>query len=589
MGDEDALHQGLYLVSMAQVYPEDRGTNYAVREGKRWHYAGWRNLQSKRHVEWEQAMEGGGSHSANYLDSDASARPANACVTDQAAANALRASIADWPNAQGIDWLDRSVVGYLVLPLVIFLVGWCNFWAAVALIGCVGFSLAPLVRRILTSPRPGVSVSVVLLSFATATTWGYLGGIGHFLFTNGDWFIRDAVLRDLVVSPWPVGYGELQGQETLLRTSVAYFLPAAALGKVLGLQAAQPLLLVWTALGAGLFFLQVITLLPRGKSAIATALLVVTFFSGMDVVGGLLNGGEYFRSTWSIDAHLERWDEDYEYSSMTTQLFWAPNHALGGWLFVGLLLRNNTLIYKLLPMVLVSLLLWSPFAALGVMPFLLWGYVTNFWRARLAYALSPRNWIGALLVAIPVVGYVTLDTGGIHKGIVSMTATWLTQTLQFFLLEVGIVGWIVYALRPSALYIVSLIVLLVLPVGDMGMSNDLVLRASIPSLAVLVIGVCMALTAPAASARAKLLRLLLIVFLCAGAVTPIQEIARGFVWPRWAPRNDVSLVGASCGHYWHHYIAKLGDSPIRYLLHAPSAAPPSARSPDRWFCDVSDD
>lgn len=35
MDDEDALRQGLYPVSMAQVYPADRGTNYAVREGKR--------------------------------------------------------------------------------------------------------------------------------------------------------------------------------------------------------------------------------------------------------------------------------------------------------------------------------------------------------------------------------------------------------------------------------------------------------------------------------------------------------------------------------------------------------------------------
>jgi hypothetical protein len=26
---------GLYLASMAQVFPEDRGTNYAIREGRR--------------------------------------------------------------------------------------------------------------------------------------------------------------------------------------------------------------------------------------------------------------------------------------------------------------------------------------------------------------------------------------------------------------------------------------------------------------------------------------------------------------------------------------------------------------------------
>lgn len=33
--DEDGPRKGLYICSMAQVYPEDRGTNYAIREGRR--------------------------------------------------------------------------------------------------------------------------------------------------------------------------------------------------------------------------------------------------------------------------------------------------------------------------------------------------------------------------------------------------------------------------------------------------------------------------------------------------------------------------------------------------------------------------
>jgi hypothetical protein len=531
---------------------------------------------------------GGGRRSAKYPALGARAAcSANACITNQATVNSPLEFITGWPDAQGIDWLDRSVVGYLVLPLVIFLAGWFNLWASVALISCVGVSLIPLVWGRLSGPGPGISVSVVLLSFAMAAIWAYLGGIGHFRFANADWLIRDAVLRDLVVSPWPVGYGELQGQETLLRTTVAYFLPAAALGKSLGLQAAQALLLVWTALGAGLFFLQVIALLPRGKSAVVTALLVVMLFSGMDVVGSVLNGGEYFISSWRIDSHLEWWAEDYQYSSMATQLFWVPNHALGGWLFVGVLLRNEQVTYGLMPIALVSLILWSPLAAAGVVPFALWRYATIIWSGRSPCVLHPRTWIGALLVAIPVVGYVTLDLGGIHKGIVSLTPMSYVRVLQFFFLEVGIFGWIVCALRPSALPIIALIVLFVLPIASIGPANDLVMRASIPSLAVLAIAVCMALTAPAESARAKLLRRILIVFLCAGAVTPMQEIARSFARPRWDPHINVTLVGASCGRYWHHYIAKLDESPLRHLLRAPNVLPLGAQSQE--FCDVPAD
>lgn len=32
---EDGPVEGLHVCSMAQIYPEDRGTNYAIREGRR--------------------------------------------------------------------------------------------------------------------------------------------------------------------------------------------------------------------------------------------------------------------------------------------------------------------------------------------------------------------------------------------------------------------------------------------------------------------------------------------------------------------------------------------------------------------------
>ena len=32
---EETPYPGLYLCSMAQSYPEDRGTNYAIREGRK--------------------------------------------------------------------------------------------------------------------------------------------------------------------------------------------------------------------------------------------------------------------------------------------------------------------------------------------------------------------------------------------------------------------------------------------------------------------------------------------------------------------------------------------------------------------------
>ena len=476
-------------------------------------------------------------------------------------------------EAQCIDWLDRIAIGYLVLPVSIFFVGWCKPWAAAVLICAVAWLVSPLFRHKVRSSHLGIPLGTAALCITVAAVWAYIGGIGHFRYTNSDWLIRDAVLRDLVVSPWPVGYGEYQGQETLLRTTVAYFLPAAALGKLFGLQATQTLLFLWTAVGAGLFLMQVSTLTPQGKTAIVTTLLVVTLFSGMDIVGNLLNWDGYFISTWHIDNHLEWWAEDYQYSSITTQLFWVPNHALGGWLYTGLLLRNKRETYELLPVTLVSLLLWSPLALIGVLPFALWRYFGSLRTDGCLGGISLAAWLGAILVLVPLVVYVSVDLEGYKKGIISLGSTAVARELQFFFLEVGIVGLITYVLRPSAALVIALLVLLFLPVGYFGAGNDLVMRSSIPSLAVLVVTVCSALAAPVESDRARLLKVLLIVILCIGAVTPMEEIARSFVQPRWDARSDVTLVGASCGQYWHHYIAKLDHSAVRYFLREPTALP----------------
>src|ERR1039458_6379490 len=164
-----------------------------------------------------------------------------------------------------LDPLDRAAISYVVLPLFIFLAGWLEWWAALPLIACSAYALKPVignwgvagVRLPVTRLQLGVAVAV-------GCAWTVFGGTDHLVFANADWHIRDAVLHDLVSSPWPVGYGLLDGKETLLRASVGYFLPAALVGKGLGLSAAHTAMTLWTALGATLFLLQVLSLAPSG-------------------------------------------------------------------------------------------------------------------------------------------------------------------------------------------------------------------------------------------------------------------------------------------------------------------------------------
>ncbi len=490
-----------------------------------------------------------------------------------------------------LDLLDRLAIAYLTLPLAIFLVSWLEAWAAVPLIACMAYALKPLLAR---RPIGGAHLPITPMHFIVAALvgcgWTVLGGTDHLVYANADWHIRDAVLHDLVVSSWPVGYGPLDGQQSLLRTPLAYYLPAALVGKWAGLPVGHLAMAVWTAVGATLFLLQVLSLMPFRAGVIAMAVAVVIFFSGFDVIGILLDVPRFFVH-WDIARHLEWWAGDYQYSSMTTQLFWVPNHALGGWLTIGLLCRDQrgTPLNLMLPIVVVAVVLWSPLTALGIIPFVLWKTVASMVSERSWSLLDPCVWAPALVVGIVVTGYLTLDSGRIHKawgvgagGVADMTMGLLRQA-QFFLLEAGLTGIAILAIRRSSQVVLALVILGLLPLLSFGPANDLVMRTSIPSLTVLAIGACLALSSDALKVGALRKKMVLGCMLVVGAVTPFQEFARAAVLPSWPINMQATLIGAACGKYPEHYVARLGDQVFGRLLRRPHPLPVGPQG--RQSCD----
>jgi hypothetical protein len=474
---------------------------------------------------------------------------------------------------RSLEVLDRVAIAYLTLPLAIFLAGWLELWAALPLLACLGFGLRHLGAAIPAGPARFPLTPLQLgLAVLAGCGWTALGGTGHLVFANADWFVRDAVLHDLVVSPWPVGYGLLDGKETILRAPVAYFLPAALAGKWVGLPVAHLVMAGWTASGATLFLLQVMSLTPARAGAAALVVTVIVLFSGMDIVGSLLNGGPHFRSDWNIAKHLEWWAQNYQYSSMTTQLFWVPNHALGGWLAIGLLYRDEgtTPLDLMLPLIVVAVALWSPLTAIGLVPFVAWRMLGRPSRERILALLNPRVWLPALIVGVVVAEYLALDLGGVPKGwSVQSGDTEIFAKAQFFLLEAGFLGAAVFAIRRSKQVALALVILALLPFARLGPANDLVMRASIPSLTVLAIGACLALLEKTAGAALWRKKAMLVGLLAVGAVTPVQEFARAAVLPVWPIDLQSTLVAANCGGYPAHYIARLDDQPIRRLLREP--------------------
>jgi hypothetical protein len=478
--------------------------------------------------------------------------------------------------APSLDLLDRAAIAYLTLPLVIFLATWLQWWVAVPLLICMAYSLRPMLAALPAASRLPVTPLQLWVAVVAGCGWTILGGADHLVFANADWHVRDSVLHDLVFSPWPVGYGVVDGEASLLRAPVAFYLPAALVGKTLGLSTAHIAMGAWTAAGATLFLLQVLSLTSSRLRVVVSVTLVVIFFSGLDIVGSLLNDGPRFRSDWNLTTHLEWWAGKFQYSSMSTQLFWVPNHALGGWLCIGLLCRSERggihALNSLLPISVVALALWSPLTAVGLIPFVLLRVVTQSFATRSWRLFHPLVWAPAAVIGLVVLAYLILDSGGISKGVAvgggkdPSALLDLLQQAQFFLLEAGFIGAAILAIRRSAEVALALVILALLPLIYLGPANDLVMRASIPSLAALTIGACLALFEPASAAATLRKRVALVGLLVVGAVTPLAEISRAVFLPAWPINRSATLIGVDCGQFAPHYVARVGHEVIGRML-----------------------
>ncbi|MEZ4861531.1 MAG: hypothetical protein R3C14_09500 [Caldilineaceae bacterium] len=411
---------------------------------------------------------------------------------------------------------------YLALPYFLFFAGWFSpGWAW-------GFSILLLLALLLafTDLRTPAAVMVAGAHPQHAThRWGValflllavgavaLSGIGGYGYQDVDWGKHNILLKDLVEQPWPVTY-TFYGRTAALVYYVAYYLPAAAVGKVWGLAAAHQLLALWSWLGLLLTGWWVTHLSGR---AAPWAMLLFLAFSGLEVAGvGVYHLGLPWlpaASTWDIGSNLDSWADGWQYSANLMLLFATPHQALGGWLATALLLdalwhhssRRSLLLLAALTT------LWSPFITLGLLPFFLsegWSMLSTAprWR-QLWRALSIQNGVGLLLLGILGLFYATklvplippLDLpfrGGFFFAEVpsGQRLRWLALLAIFLCLEVGILVWLARRTMTAAsvqrrTFWSATGWLLLLPFYVWGQHNDLVMRASIPALFVLAIGV----------------------------------------------------------------------------------------------------
>ena len=469
--------------------------------------------------------------------------------------------------------LDGLVCAYLVLPLLVFS-AWFKWPVALglALLTAYGFTqvmVGTRWRQFETSRRSLALIVVVALA------WTALAGIGHFFFANADWITRDAVLRDLVETPWPPMYDTDGGQAVILRAPIGYYLPSAAAGAWLGLPCADFLLYLWTASGFALVLLTAASLFRTRRERVLACMLMLGF-GGLDLVGVAATTGALPK----LGQHIEWWASFVQYSSNSTLLFWVPNHALPAWLGILMALRHwrTPDLARLSLMLAAAITLWSPLSAIGLVPFYLVGLN---WRRDTGKLLAIRTGLPFLALAGLVGRYITMDTQAIPRGwAIDMfppgPAFWMYYA-GFCLVEFGVLALLLTRLKAFDLRVaLAVVILLLLPYYYFGNGNDLVMRASIAALTVLA----MAAVRPLANGDRSVARALLALVLIVGALGAAQEPERALMTPRWA-LSGKTLVQISADQSPFHlallppnYVGHLNQPGLRALMRDPGQVLP---------------
>jgi len=439
-------------------------------------------------------------------------------------------------------WVAVGAYGYLLLPFLIFCLGFLRTIISIPILIILCYVFYKLIER----PEEGTlkfKKNELICGVLLIVIWVWLSGIGGFAFQNSDFHTRNAIFRDLVNYRWPVYYsGSGQNPTYTLIYYIGYWLPSALVGKIVGWNAGQVSLYIWTVGG---IVLTVTLLRMQTKASIPLVILLMVFFSGMDVIGAQFIRAaidpNHYPVLWPPIMHLEWWAGSFQYSSFTTQLFWVFNQAIPVWVCIALHLAFSNPRRSLF---LLSLcFFFAPLPALGFIPFILLEIPQNtFHPENLSLKIrgfQPCTFLKNCWADLrPVASYENL-VGGSLIFIISylyFSANLISSSLRFFeftnysilVLSVFIplewfILWILFAKKQfrNLNWYFAGIILFICPLLVVGSGTDFVMRTSIPALFFLMVWSLEALVYPG-----KVYKTILIAVLAIGALTSLYEINR---------------------------------------------------------------
>ena len=344
-------------------------------------------------------------------------------------------------------------------------------------------------------------------------------------FDTYDWSNLFAIFNSLVNNTYPPVI-ELDGQTWFLRYYVSWFMPPAIVAKFFGSQFLVPAMFVWTAMGIFIAMLLMFHNLSK-KRHMFLAIVVFFLFSGLDLVGAYLTN-----SFGQVNPYWLNWWAGGQLFVMLSNLnilHYAPSHALAAFISTGMFIYNRRMTLQYIVLIATVIAMWSPFCVIGLLPITLWSMPKEDWKI----VLTPQNLLAAPLLAIPIVLYLTQETGEIVKMYVWQHANFsFVSFVLFCVLEfLLILGVLYFFLKEErSLITILAIFLTLLCTYRIGMYADLLARGSMPAICIISILIFKSLV----SSRG-LYREIIIIYMLVGAVPVVAAFVKGVVTPM--PKN----------------------------------------------------
>jgi len=428
---------------------------------------------------------------------------------------------------------------YLTFPLFLFFIGWCSWFIALPITGFLLYLLAKTYQSIGHSLiKEKFEISPLVITGIFSLVWVATTGVWNLGFgRTQDWDVmRNDLLSTLTEHSWPVTHVFTDGSGVWsMRHYLGIYLPGPLAGKVTGNNLDVTLFTtgVWMFLGVWIALMLVQRIFGAFGLRKYLALPLFIAFSGLDAIGSRIQGTLSLRpSNLFNGGHIEWWAKKYQFSSNTTLLHWVPQHALPSWigaLLVIHVVRSRQNLY-LLPIISLSALLWSPFAAVGIT---LLALLLLFSAGETSTFLTsirklPLLIISLLVIGVPLLAFLQSGTSDIPRGLLLSSGSFsdnVKMLLEFISLEFGIVAvlsaYIVrQRIRENMFISIGLLLVLMVVVG---LYNDFAMRVSPALLVVIFINACEALFTRPRRKSLRFVQIALAGVLLIGAITPLFE------------------------------------------------------------------